>query len=208
MEEPDEPKAIGMMQGGGAVSREAPQGHDLDDAVRDAVRLSRRYLTGRQLPDKSVSVLDTACARVAIGLTTSPPAVEEATRRIGQIERELQVLERETLMGRDHAERIKVLANEKETAQARLEGSEHAMEAGDGDGREGHRSAPGDPEMHAKGPATRRATGGEAAGAQDLEASWPRRRARTRWCRSRWIPDDLRGHLRLDRDSDRADAGR
>ena len=59
-----------------------------DAALRDSVHLSHRYITGRQLPDKSVSVLDTACARVAIGLTTSPPAVEEATRRIGQIDRE------------------------------------------------------------------------------------------------------------------------
>ena len=79
-----------------------------DEALLDSVRLSRRYLTGRQLPDKSVSVLDTACARVAIGLTTNPPAVEEAQRRIAQIDREMKILQREALMGRDHKERLAV----------------------------------------------------------------------------------------------------
>ena len=56
----------------------------LDEAVVDAVRLSHRYISGRQLPDKSVSLLDTACARVAIGHSATPPAVEDCRRRIGQ----------------------------------------------------------------------------------------------------------------------------
>jgi len=119
IEEPDEPKAIGMMRGVAPFLEKHHQVMITSDAVRDAVRLSHRYLSGRQLPDKSVSVLDTACARVAIGLTTSPPAVEEATRRIAQIERELKVLERESLLGRDHAERMKVLADEKVATEAR-----------------------------------------------------------------------------------------
>ncbi len=55
-----------------------------DKTLVDSVHLSHRYITGRQLSDKSVSVLDTACARLAIGLTTSPATVEEATRCIGQ----------------------------------------------------------------------------------------------------------------------------
>ncbi len=93
-----------------------------DDGLLDAVRLSHRYLTGRQLPDKSVSVLDTACARVAIGLTTSPPAVEDASRRIAQIEREMKILEREAVMGRDHGERLQALAAEKTSVQSSLDG--------------------------------------------------------------------------------------
>jgi type VI secretion system protein VasG len=92
-----------------------------DEALVDSVRLSRRYITARQLPDKSVSVLDTACARVAIGLNTSPPAVEEATRRIAQIDREIALLKREVLMGRDHAERIQGLEQDKIETQARLD---------------------------------------------------------------------------------------
>ena len=68
-----------------------------DEALLDSVRLSHRYLTARQLPDKSVSVLDTACARVAIGLSATPPAVEAAGRRIGEIEREMKILQREDL---------------------------------------------------------------------------------------------------------------
>jgi type VI secretion system protein VasG len=92
-----------------------------DEALVDAVRLSRRYITARQLPDKSVSVLDTACARIAIGLNTIPPAVEGATRRIGQIEREMKLLERESLMGRDRGERLQALAAEKESVQKELE---------------------------------------------------------------------------------------
>jgi type VI secretion system protein VasG len=121
IEEPDEEKAVMMMQ---AVAPFLEKHHQVTitaEALRDSVRLSRRYLPARQLPDKSVSVLDTACARVAIGLTTSPPAVEEATRLIAQIDREERLLERETLMGADHSERVRTLADRKKKAQARLE---------------------------------------------------------------------------------------
>jgi len=92
-----------------------------DAALRDSVRLSHRYITGRQLPDKSVSVLDTACARVAIGLTTSPPAVEEATRRIGQLDRETRILEKEVLMGREHGQRLEELLADREETQKNLQ---------------------------------------------------------------------------------------
>ena len=92
-----------------------------DDALSDAVRLSHRYITGRQLPDKSVSVLDTACARVAIGLTTNPPPMEDISRRMGEIDREIKILEKEVLMGRNHKERIDGLTKEKKEAQVRLD---------------------------------------------------------------------------------------
>jgi len=121
IEEPDEAKAIGMMR---AVAPFLEKHHKVmidSGAVRDAVRLSHRYISGRQLPDKSVSVLDTACARVAIGMTTSPAPVEEATRRISQIEREHKVLERESLIGQDHAERMAVLVDEKAATESRLD---------------------------------------------------------------------------------------
>jgi type VI secretion system protein VasG len=91
-----------------------------DEALRDSVRLSHRYIPARQLPDKSVSVLDTACARVAIGLTTRPGAIEDATRRIGEIDREAKILRKESLMGRVHTERMEILEAEKKDLEARL----------------------------------------------------------------------------------------
>ena len=119
VEEPDEEKAMVMMR---AIAPFLEKHHKVmitDEALLDAVRLSHRYLTARQLPDKAVSVLDTSCARVAIGQTTIPSEVEQATRRIGQIEREMKRLERESLIGFDHKDRLKKL--EKEKAETRTE---------------------------------------------------------------------------------------
>jgi len=119
VEEPDEEKAMVMMR---AISPFLEKHHNVmitDEALRDAVRLSHRYITGRQLPDKAVSVLDTSCARVAIGLTTSPPQVEEAVRQIGNIESEMKILEKESLMGNVHTERLESLSKEKETVGIR-----------------------------------------------------------------------------------------
>ncbi|MBN1932249.1 MAG: type VI secretion system ATPase TssH [Desulfobacterales bacterium] len=121
IEEPDEIKAMVMMR---AIAPFLENHHHVmitDDALLDAVRLSHRYITARQLPDKAVSVLDTACARVAIGLNTSPAAIEAAGRQIDQIERERKILERESLLGRDHSERIEALEAEKEAAQLKLD---------------------------------------------------------------------------------------
>jgi type VI secretion system protein VasG len=121
VEEPDEETAMVMMR---AISPFLENHHKVmitDGALRDSVHLSHRYITGRQLPDKSVSVLDTACARVAIGLTTSPPAVEEATRRLGQIDRETKLLQKEALMGQDHSERIEALAVQRVEIEKQLE---------------------------------------------------------------------------------------
>ncbi len=78
----------------------------LDEAVEDSVRFSNRYISGRQLPDKSVSVLDTACAKVAIGQGATPAAIEDATRRIANLTTEINVLERETITGASHDDRI------------------------------------------------------------------------------------------------------
>ena len=120
IEEPDEAKALIMMR---AIAPFLENHHKVmvtDEALLDSVRLSHRYIAGRQLPDKSVSVLDTACARVAIGLTTSPPHVEEARRKIDQIDRETKILEKETLVGIDHQARLEELTLEKEETEARL----------------------------------------------------------------------------------------
>jgi type VI secretion system protein VasG len=121
IEEPDEEKALIMMR---AIAPFLEHHHGVmitDEALLDSVRLSHRYLTARQLPDKSVSVLDTACARVAIGLNATPSTVEAAGRRIDEIEREMKILKRETLMGGDHGARLESLEKEKETARQTLE---------------------------------------------------------------------------------------
>jgi type VI secretion system protein VasG len=121
VEEPDEETAMVMMR---AISPFLENHHKVmitDGALRDSVHLSHRYITGRQLPDKSVSVLDTACARVAIGLTTSPPALEEVTRRLGQLDRETKLLEKEALMGREHSEKIASLAAQRVEIEKEIE---------------------------------------------------------------------------------------
>ncbi|HSB71545.1 MAG TPA: type VI secretion system ATPase TssH [Candidatus Methylomirabilis sp.] len=170
IEEPDEPKAIGMMRGVAPFLEKHHQVMITSEAVKDAVRLSHRYLSGRQLPDKAVSVLDTACARIAIGLTTSPPAVEEATRRIAQIERELKVLERESLLGRDHAERMKVLADEKAATEARLDLLQKKWQAELGVASKVRELRQEIQELHAKGPADAAALAEKQGALKGVEA--------------------------------------
>src|ERR1700745_4169547 len=92
----------------------------LDEAVAAGVRLSNRYLAGRQLPDKAVSVLDTACARLSLGQNATPPAIEDATRRIDDLEVQQRVLERESAVGVDHGERLGEIARQQAEVQERL----------------------------------------------------------------------------------------
>ena len=93
----------------------------LDEAVTAAVRLSSRYLSGRQLPDKAVSVLDTACARVALGQNTTPPAIEDLTRQLEDLEVQQKVLAREKATGTDHLERIQELSLKESVVKRDLE---------------------------------------------------------------------------------------
>ena len=117
VDEPAEPAAIAMLRGV-VLNLEKHHGvRILDEAIHDAVTLSNRYISGRKLPDKAVSVLDTACARVAIGQTSTPPEVEAASRNISRIEDEIAILKREQLIGRDHPERLKALNEEIEAAR-------------------------------------------------------------------------------------------
>ena len=129
IEEPDEEKAMVMMRAIGPFLEKHHNVMITDEALADTVHLSSRYISGRQLPDKAVSVLDTACARVAIGLTTSPPALEQAQRRIGDIDREVKGLKRETAIGRDHEARLVELEKERDVTlgeMARLEEKWHS----------------------------------------------------------------------------------
>ncbi|HEU0177521.1 MAG TPA: type VI secretion system ATPase TssH [Blastocatellia bacterium] len=120
VEEPAEELAVVMMRGLTETLEKHHNVRILDEAVADAVKLSHRYISGRQLPDKAVSVLDTACAKVAIGQGAIPPAVEDATRRIAQYSVEIGALEREAVTGADHAERIAELYVNRKSEEERL----------------------------------------------------------------------------------------
>src|SRR5690606_38099521 len=82
VEEPTEDQAISMMLGLVGTLEKHHQLKILDEAVTAAVRLSHRYITGRQLPDKAVSLLDTASARVAVGHAAVPAVIEDARRQM------------------------------------------------------------------------------------------------------------------------------
>jgi type VI secretion system protein VasG len=120
VEEPDEEKAIGMMRGLLGKMEEHHNVRILDEAIVECVRLSHRYITGRQLPDKSVSVLDTACAKVAIGQGATPGAVEDATRRIQHLTSEINSLERELVTGAEHNERLDELKEKRSRTEETL----------------------------------------------------------------------------------------
>ncbi len=109
VDEPTEEVAIDMLRGVVTNLEKHHQVRIQDVAVREAVRLSHRYITGRQLPDKAISVLDTACARVSIGQTGVPPEVEEAARVYANLEAELRILRHESLRGADHIQAIESL---------------------------------------------------------------------------------------------------
>lgn len=118
VEEPDEATAVEMLRG---VAAKLEQHHGvqvLDAAIQDAVKLSHRYISGRQLPDKAISVLDTACARVALAQHDVPPPLEALRHREQALEEELQRLRREQATGLAHRDRITAL--EKESAENRL----------------------------------------------------------------------------------------
>jgi type VI secretion system protein VasG len=120
VEEPPEPMATAMLRGL-VATLEAHHGvRVLDEALSAAVRLSARFIPARQLPDKAVSLLDTACARVAMSQTAVPPAVEDRRRRLLLIDAEQKLLGRETASGAQHGERAEALAAERGAVEAEL----------------------------------------------------------------------------------------
>lgn len=105
VDEPSEDKALLMMRGVASMLEKHHQVQVLDEGLEAAVKLSHRYIPARQLPDKSVSLLDTTCARVAISQAATPAELEDCQRRIEASERELEIIERERAVGVDTAER-------------------------------------------------------------------------------------------------------
>ena len=120
VEEPTEDRAIIMLRGVMETMQKHHNIRILDEGLTEAVRLSHRYISGRQLPDKAVSVLDTACARVAVGQNATPAVIEDARRTLEAIAVELRVLEREVATGSDHQERMDELTSNQSKIQAEL----------------------------------------------------------------------------------------
>jgi type VI secretion system protein VasG len=105
VDEPDEKKATLMMRGVASTMEKHHKVQILDEALEAAVKLSHRYIPARQLPDKSVSLLDTACARVAVSLHATPAEVDDARKRIDALNTELGIIAREKAIGIEVAER-------------------------------------------------------------------------------------------------------
>lgn len=118
VEEPNEEQAIVMMRGLVSMLEKHHKVRILDEAVISAVKLSHRYITGRQLPDKSVSVLDTACARVAIAQAAIPASLEHAQHTLDQLIKEEDALKREANTGSDHTKRLAKIATDMNTMAA------------------------------------------------------------------------------------------
>lgn len=106
VEEPAEDKCIRMLRAVMVPFEKHHKVQVLDEAIDGAVRLSHRYIAGRQLPDKAVSLIDTAAARVAVSQHAVPPEVDDCRRRIQALEAELGILGRETATGMEHQVRV------------------------------------------------------------------------------------------------------
>jgi type VI secretion system protein VasG len=119
--EPTEPLATAMMRGLVATLEKHHHVRILDQAVSESVRLSARYIPSRQLPDKSMSLLDTACARVAMSQSAIPAPIEDRQRRISLIDTELGIVDREIAAGEKHGERREALETERAQKAVELE---------------------------------------------------------------------------------------
>ena len=120
VEEPEVDVAVEMMRGLVETLEQHHKVRILSDAVVDAVKLSSRYISGRQLPDKAISLLDTTCARIGLSLSATPPPVEDCRRRIEQLRVATGILQREQEAGADHAEPLHELQQQQQQAEERL----------------------------------------------------------------------------------------
>ncbi|WP_322067245.1 type VI secretion system ATPase TssH [Burkholderia ubonensis] len=128
VEEPSEPLAAAMLRGMSGLMEKHFNVRILDDAITEAVRLSHRYISGRQLPDKAISVLDTACAKVALAQSATPAAIDDTKKRIERIDAEIASLEREAASGAAHDERLGELRGARDAALEQLAADEARYE--------------------------------------------------------------------------------
>jgi type VI secretion system protein VasG len=121
VDEPTETQCALMLRGIVPTLEKHHNVRILDEGLLAGVKLSHRYLPDRQLPDKAVSVLDTACARLALGQNSTPPAIEDATRTLEDLAVQTRILEREVAAGADHSERLSDIAAKKTKTDAHLQ---------------------------------------------------------------------------------------
>ena len=124
VDEPDENRGMQMLRGVVPVLQKHHKVEIQASAVESAVRLSHRYIPARQLPDKAVSLLDTACARVAVSQYATPAAVEDRQRALEVLGTELEILEREAKLGGDHAKRVAEITAQLEQTRTELQALE------------------------------------------------------------------------------------
>jgi len=120
VEEPIETQCMTMLRGIVPSLEKHHKVRILDEGLTAAVYLSHRYLAGRQLPDKAVSVLDTACARLALGQSATPPAIEDSVRQLDDLAVQKRILEREAATGADHRERLADIGQKSADIESRL----------------------------------------------------------------------------------------
>ena len=113
VEEPTEEIACAMLRGMAPLMEKHFNVRIFDEAINEAVRLSHRYISGRQLPDKAISVLDTACAKVALGQNATPSLLENLSKYAERLQSEIASLEREEATGLRHTVRLNDLRKEK-----------------------------------------------------------------------------------------------
>ncbi|CAB3639762.1 type VI secretion system ATPase TssH [Trinickia soli] len=131
IDEPGETLACAMVRGLASRMESHFNVRILDEAITEAVRLSHRYITGRQLPDKAIGVLDTACAKVALAQGSTPAAIDDTRKRIERIDAEIAVLEREratSTAAQPHEERLAQLRATREADLTSLAADEARYE--------------------------------------------------------------------------------
>jgi type VI secretion system protein VasG len=121
VEEPDTETAVAIMRGLTDVMEAHHQVRILDEALVDSVKLSQRYIAGRQLPDKSVSLLDTACARVNLSQNSKPRQVEQLEKKLEETLREVEILGKEADRESSHSERLTELEQQQQALHEELD---------------------------------------------------------------------------------------
>ncbi|MFY3329682.1 type VI secretion system ATPase TssH [Achromobacter xylosoxidans] len=124
VEEPSETLAASMLRGMAPLMEQHFGVRILDEAIVAAARLSHRYISGRQLPDKAVGVLDTACARVALGRSATPALIDDARHRLARQETERAALRREAAAGAAQSARLRELDEEMDAIRQQLADAE------------------------------------------------------------------------------------
>ncbi|WP_312514125.1 type VI secretion system ATPase TssH [Massilia sp.] len=122
VEEPDEDTASAMLRAMAPLMEQHFNVRIYDDAITEAVRLSHRYISGRQLPDKAISVLDTACAKVALGQSATPALLEDCGRRIERYDARIAALTRDASAGSGDPAALAILTEQRAAASSERSG--------------------------------------------------------------------------------------